>query len=338
VLVALVFAVGVADRTAAQMSADAWSTDAAMNASAAEQSARAKSGPDFPPTTYAALGFSLVHTWHFAGLGWSQEQIAAFLDGMRAAFQAHPVPVDEKAQRLWSDLTRSSTNPGAEHAGGAPPSPAEAGKAAPLSAYSAIGSILDLGMHCGELGWNEAQIGACLDGMRSALEGNAIESDGKDRLLWSNIVRQIGDLEARQKLQTPKSFDEAGRLEVYMKRVRDRLGLQLANSGLAYRVEGGRGGVRPRPGDTVVFTCVAMASNGQAKLSQMSGERIRMQVDSLLPGLMEGLQMMTIDGTGVFILPPKLSFGDKPWPVGVQRDTPIILTVTLYDVIPAAKS
>src|ERR1017187_9153481 len=78
VLVALVFAVGVADRTAAQMSADAWSTDAAMNASATEQSARAKSGPDFPPTTYAALGFSLVHTWHFAGLGWSQEQIAAF--------------------------------------------------------------------------------------------------------------------------------------------------------------------------------------------------------------------------------------------------------------------
>jgi len=67
----------------------------------------------------------------------------------------------------------------------------------------------------------------------------------------------------------------------------------------------------------------------------MSGERIHMKMENLLPGLMEGLQMMTIDASAVFVLPPNLSFGNNPWPDGVQRGAPIIVTVTLYDVVAA---
>ena len=48
-----------------------------------------------------------------------------------------------------------------------------------------------------------------------------------------------------------------------------------------------------------------------------------MKMENLLPGLMEGLQMMTIDASAVFVLPPNLSFGNNPWPDGVQRGAPI---------------
>jgi FKBP-type peptidyl-prolyl cis-trans isomerase len=332
---ALALAMLCAGRCGAQMTSDEWSTDPTMMALNPGQAFRLGAGEDFPMPTYGAIGSSLARSGHLVELGWNEAQASAFLEGMRAAFLGKPYPLDDRAQQLLSEIGRRAA---AQRS--AQPGPAQAKAVAPdpdfpLASCNAIGSFLAMTGHFAELGWNEAQTSAFLEGMRSALQGKALPFDESARRLLSDIGRQITDIQNLRKLDAPSSLDDAGRLAWYMKKVRNRMGLQQSDSGLAYRVEAGRGGVRPRPGDTIMFTCNATDANGTRKLPQMSGERIHMKMENLLPGLMEGLQMMTIDASAVFVLPPNLSFGNNPWPDGVQRGAPIIVTVTLYDVVAA---
>jgi FKBP-type peptidyl-prolyl cis-trans isomerase len=76
-----------------------------------------------------------------------------------------------------------------------------------------------------------------------------------------------------------------------------------------------------------------MAADGTTKLPQLSFARAQLKMTDLLPGFMEGLQMMTVDSTAIFVLPPSLSFGEGEWPAGVERGAPLIFQVTLHEII-----
>jgi FKBP-type peptidyl-prolyl cis-trans isomerase len=205
----------------------------------------------------------------------------------------------------------------------------------PLSAYSAFGSSLAQTGHFAELGWSEAQFNAFLDGIRAAFKGNGYPMDDSSRKLASELSRRIGEIVTRERQMAASAPDAKRELDKYFREMQKRLGLQVSDSGLEYIVQPGRNGIRPRPGDTIVFTCVATAADGSTKLPQLSSERIRVKMEGMLPGLMEGLQMMTVDSHGIFVLPASLSFGAGPWPEGVDRGSPLVYWITLHDVIAA---
>jgi FKBP-type peptidyl-prolyl cis-trans isomerase len=216
------------------------------------------------------------------------------------------------------------------------PAPAASGpdkeKAYPLSAYAAIGSAFAEGNHLNELGWNDQQIAAFVDGIRAALKGKSYPFDEVAGQASAEMGRRIQGALARQQTVPASPSISATDIEGYMKSARDRLGLQQSDSGLAYRVERGRGGPRPRTVDTVMFSCVATAADGHTKLPQLSVEHARAKMADLFPGFVEGFQMMTVESSAVFVLPPSLSFGNEPWPQGIQPGTPIIFEVTLYEI------
>ena len=120
-----------------------------------------------------------------------------------------------------------------------------------------------------------------------------------------------------------------------MRDMERRLSLQESASGLGYNVQPGKNGVRPRPGDTIAVTVHATAADGTTKLPQLSAERISVRMEGMMPGLMEGLQMMTEGAEAVFVIPPSLSFGDRAWPDGVERGSPLVYWVTLHGVTAA---
>jgi len=209
----------------------------------------------------------------------------------------------------------------------------------PPAAFAAIGSSFAQSSHLPELGWDEAQIAAFIEGVRAAFRGKGYPFDDTARLVSAEMGRRVQQIVAREKQQTSDTFAQPGRLEQYMKETRKRLGLQQSDSGLGYRIEPGRGGIRPRPGDTIVITSIATAADGTTKLPQLTTpERVRVKMADLLPGFMEGLQMMTIDSHAIFVLPPTLSFGEGEWPQGVDRGTPLVFWVTLHEVISAPVS
>lgn len=219
----------------------------------------------------------------------------------------------------------------------APPSPSAPDTAPefPLSAYSSFGASLAKSGHFGELGWTDTQIDAFLDGFRQAAQGKEVPVDGAARQLAAEMGRRIGAIASSAPQAAGTAPDHKAQLARYFKDMQKRLGLQVSDSGLGYNVTPGRNGIRPRPGDVIVFTCEAAGADGTTKLPQLSSEHVRVKFEGMLPGLMEGLQMMTVDSHAVFVIPPALTFGDGPWPEGVPRGSPLVFSITLNDVIAA---
>jgi FKBP-type peptidyl-prolyl cis-trans isomerase len=297
---------------------------AAPGAPAQSSSLPAKPAAGFPMNAYAELGSSMGQGSHFGEIGWTDEQFGAFIDGMRAAFGGKPFEMDATAHKLSAEMARRI---GEIDSGTKTPIQGDF----PLTAYSAFGSSVGLGGHFGEIGWTQDQFDAFAEGMRSAFKGKPYEVEDSARQLAAEMSKRIGALESAGQ-PAPEPFDPS-KLVQFMKDASKRYHLQLSDSGLGYNISVGRNGIRPRPGDTIVMACNAMASDGTTRLPQLSSDRIRSKLDQLFPGFREGLQMMTVDSHAIFVLPPALTFGHGQWPEGVQPNSPLIFDVTLLDVV-----
>jgi FKBP-type peptidyl-prolyl cis-trans isomerase len=225
----------------------------------------------------------------------------------------------------------------AQQPAAAPAQPAEAPKGTPapaaptpLSALSAIGSLLAVSNHLDELGWSEAQIDAFVDGVRAAIHGKPYPFDDAARDASNAIGRRVDEIEAREQAQ---EFAKPGALEKYLKDICKQMGLQESDSGLCYGIKFGAKGIRPGPDDTVVVSCTAIAADGKTPIPQLSNQNARGKVSGMLPGFVEGLQMMTVGSDAFFVLPPALSFGAGAWPPGVQRGAPLIFRIELKEVV-----
>jgi FKBP-type peptidyl-prolyl cis-trans isomerase FkpA len=219
-------------------------------------------------------------------------------------------------------------------AGSAADAPSAGEGAYPLAAYSAFGASLVQTGHLGQLGWNEAQINAFLEGMRASFQGKSVPMDDAARQFAGAMGQKIQAI-ASGPAAPAAGVDPQARLDRYFKEMRKHLGLQISDDGLGYNVTTSLSGVRPRPGDTVVIAVQATGPDGTTKLPQLSSERIRARMAGMMPGLLEGLQMMTVGAHAVFVIPPALSFGNGPWPAGVETGAPLVYYVTLLDVAPA---
>ena len=224
----------------------------------------------------------------------------------------------------------------ADSAAANPPAPAM--PAYPLQAYAAVGFTLTKAGHLRELGWNDEQITAFVEGVRAAFREKDCVFDDAARRLQAEIARRAAELETRERQEAAAAFAQPGRLEQYLKEMCKRHNLQRTDSGLCYNVQSGRPGIRPGPDDEVVVSCIATAADGKTRLPQLSSTHVRVKVSGVLPGFVEGFQMMTVGSQAMFILPPALSFGDHKWPDGVDRGTPLIFFVTLDEVIGAGTS
>jgi FKBP-type peptidyl-prolyl cis-trans isomerase len=298
----------------------------AMSAQSAGAAVKAPAG--FPTQAYAEFGSSMGQASHFGEIGWTDAQFGAFIDGMRAAFGGRPFEMDQTAHTLSAEMNRriGEIDSGTK-------SPAQGDF--PLTAYSAFGSSVGMGGHFGEVGWTQDQFDAFAEGMRSAFKGKPYEVEDSARALAADMGRRISVIESGAPApQAVPAFDPS-KLVQYMQDATKRYHLQLSDSGLGYNVTAGRNGIRPRPGDTVVISCKAVAFDGVTPVPQLSSGRIRSKLDQMFPGFREGLQMMTEDSHAIFVLPPALSFGHGQWPEGVSPGSPIVFEVTLLQVIPA---
>jgi FKBP-type peptidyl-prolyl cis-trans isomerase FkpA len=207
---------------------------------------------------------------------------------------------------------------------------AEGETSLPLDAFCSVGSGMALANHLNELGWNEAQVSAFIDGIRAAFRGKPYPTNDAARRISDRIFQQIAEVESREREQ---EFSKPGRLGDYLKEMCKRLKLERSDSGLCYGIEPGTTSSRPGPDDTVVVSCAAFAADGATPLPQLTNQKAQTKVADMLPGFVEGIQMMSVGGQGVFILPPALSFGNGNWPSGVDRGTPIIFRIKLISVI-----
>jgi FKBP-type peptidyl-prolyl cis-trans isomerase len=57
-----------------------------------------------PLSTYKAMGSAFAVGAHLEALGWTDAQVAAFMEGIRAAFAGQPYPMDDAARRALAGV------------------------------------------------------------------------------------------------------------------------------------------------------------------------------------------------------------------------------------------
>jgi FKBP-type peptidyl-prolyl cis-trans isomerase FkpA len=241
---------------------------------------------------------------------------------------------------------RSSQNDLAESSRAAPASPAPAVATAPaapaasatavnplagdaplsrdLRPYAALGTFVAENNHIPELQWTEAQFAAFQQGLRSTFEGRGYPVDEEAVKLRDDISRKV------QAMLDAKKSDP---IEDYFRTLREKENVQRTPSGLHYRITEQASGDKPTADATVVVSYAGRLPDGRS-LPILTRARVRTPVKDLLPGLAEGVQLLSAGGKALVYLPPSLSFRNGPWPAGIPQGAPIIVFLELHDVNP----
>jgi len=66
----------------------------------------AASGQAYPLSAFSAIGSSFAEGNRLPELGWSEAQVSAFIDGIRAAFNGRPFPFDDAAKQVSAEMGR----------------------------------------------------------------------------------------------------------------------------------------------------------------------------------------------------------------------------------------
>lgn len=219
-------------------------------------------------------------------------------------------------------------------------SPGQIPSSAPIDdqgGHASLGSLVAQQMHLADLGWNDAQIDSFLAGIRAGIAGRGIPPSDATRRLTDQIDRLSAarDQELAPASATKPSVSSVGppSVEKFMASAKAGFALQQSTSGLLFKVIQPGSGPRPRPQDTVVLTINATAPDGKTPLPVLSGKNARAKVSDLLPGLVEGVQMLALGGRIVLVVPPALSFANGDWPTGVERNIPILFEIALEDIV-----
>lgn len=202
----------------------------------------------------------------------------------------------------------------------------------PPSAYAAVGSDFAKVTRLGQLGWNETEFNAFLDGLRATFRGQPYKMDARAQQLQGEIARRLHDL-SEQAQNARLDFSQPGRMAAFLKEIAKQYGLQTSDTGLLFAIMPGGTGFRPGPDDTVIFSCQVVCADERTELPQLAQKNMRCKVSDLLPGLAEGLQLLTPNGRGLFVMPPDLSYGSGEWPAGVPQGQPLVYTVTLHEIV-----
>lgn len=113
-------------------------------------------------------------------------------------------------------------------------------------------------------------------------------------------------------------------------------GVQTTETGLQYVVvrEGAAGGVTPGPKDEVTVMYDGRLTDGTVfDSSYERGAPISFEVNGVIPGWTEGLQLMSTGDEYIFYIPTELGYGDFPRPGGVIKPgDDLIFRVELQDV------
>jgi FKBP-type peptidyl-prolyl cis-trans isomerase len=201
-----------------------------------------------------------------------------------------------------------------------------------LQGLAAIGSQVATEKHLKDMGWTKAEVDAFISGMQAAIQGNPVPFNGAARQIAAEMNKRLAEIDSRGR-QT--AFADPANLRKYLKNVCKHYKLEQSDSGLCYNIVPGASGSRPGPDDTVLLSCTAYASDGATLIPALTNENARGKVSGMLPGFTEGIQMMTVNGEGIFVLPPSLSFGGGSWPQGADPGTPLIFIIKLKRIIAA---
>lgn len=193
-------------------------------------------------------------------------------------------------------------------------------------AFMVMGNSVADSLELSELNWTPAEFEAFLAGIRARYRGQVMPVDEKAMAVIAVQQKQIGEIKRRRgSKDVHADFDE----------LRRSLKMDSLPSGLGYRIVAGGMGARPRPQDSVVVNLTGRKLQDGEEIMSLQLPGLKTKVSDLMPGLAEGVQLLKVGGSAMYLVPGDLSYGGGKWPEDVPPGSPIVVAVQLVEIIPA---
>lgn len=215
------------------------------------------------------------------------------------------------------------------------PAAASAGQATPEAKLSyALGQ--DIGRRLKDMG---AKIDMKLftKGVEDILKGNApSQSEEESTKAMQDF---FGKLKAEQAAKTQELSDKNLKEgEAFLKENGAKKGVITTASGLEYTVLQEGNGPSPKSTDTVTVNYRGTLLDGtEFDSSYKRGQPATFEVSHIIPGWVEGLQLMKAGGKYRLFIPAKLAYGERGAGQAIGPNAALIFDVELISIAPPAK-
>lgn len=158
------------------------------------------------------------------------------------------------------------------------------------------------------LGWSEEQFQSILDGVRRGMEGDE-PADLQLRMQQLNTFLRDKMQEEAAGETTENKAAGAAFIEEKLKEE----GVEQTESGLAYKILEPGEGESPSPQDEITIHYTGTFLDGTVfDSSRERGQPATFQLGGLIPGWIEGLQLIEEGGRIELYIPSELAYGDQP--------------------------
>jgi FKBP-type peptidyl-prolyl cis-trans isomerase len=163
---------------------------------------------------------------------------------------------------------------------------------------------------------------------KTALDNKSIESVLRD------LDKKVQEAMEQQAKKEAQANLEAG--QKFLEENKKKEGVQVTASGLQYKIIKKGEGEAPKPGDTINVTYKGTTIDGKVFDEQKDG--VEFPLDNMIPGWVEGLQLMAPGAQFEFYIPSDLAYGEMGAADVIKPNSVLIFDVTLLNVKAAPKA
>jgi FKBP-type peptidyl-prolyl cis-trans isomerase len=164
------------------------------------------------------------------------------------------------------------------------------------------------------------------------LTGIQAHHEGQVTLMTLEEAKQISRGE-QEKFSAVQSAKTKARNEEYMKRNAEKEGVHVTKSGLQYSIITRADGAKPSATDEVTVHYRGTLINGTEFDSSYSrGSPTKFQLNQVIPGWTEGVQLMSVGAKYRFVIPYNLAYGERGAGESIGPFETLIFEVELLEI------
>lgn len=194
---------------------------------------------------------------------------------------------------------------------------------------ASYGIGLSMGKNLSQEGMDDLNSQAVALGIEDALTGK------EQRLSDDELMEAFSFLQARAEERMSALNDQAAKAGVaYLAENAQREGVTTTESGLQYEVITAAEGAQPKISDVVRVHYEGTLVDGTVFDSSIQrGEPVEFPVGGVIPGWVEGLQLMSVGEKYKFFIPSDLAYGAQSPTPAIPANSTLVFEVELLDIV-----
>lgn len=176
-----------------------------------------------------------------------------------------------------------------------------------------------------------------LDGLKDALEGkvDVRKDENVQKTLEAIEAKLVSASKAKAEAIAKSAQDEGDKYRADFAKGKD---VKTTKSGLLYKIENAGKGEAIKATDTVKVHYTGKLPNGKVFDSSVErGQPVEFQLNQVIPGWTEGLQLVKKGGKIQLVIPPALSYGKQGAGASIPPNSTLIFDVEVLDVNPKSE-